>query len=271
MASATTSSWVKIIIDSREHALIDLIHSSYPEFKFEISTLPLGDIQILGSRGQNFLLERKTYQDLAGSLADGRFKNQKDRLIKAIQENPSVSIAYILEGHSLGPDQIKVDKHGRITNGQLRSLIVSMTLKSRIPIIPSSSLTETFMFIQRISKKILDDIDFVSIPVSFTGGFVEISEIDKVTPAFLSKKDTSTKDSFGIQCKMLTCISGMSITRAEAIISRITENGYTLFTIGTLTEEELRKLLIDIKISGKRIPGTILEEWIRVIRESKSP
>jgi ERCC4-type nuclease len=267
--STSTEKWVKIIIDTRERDLIDFINSnnftSSRPFLFETATLPLGDIHILGFRGQNILLERKTYSDLAASLGDGRFKNQKDRLMKSIQENPMVSIAYILEGKGLGNDASKVSGHGRITNGQLRALIVSMTLKSRIPIIPSGSLGETFVFLQKIHNKILDDPEFLSIPVSFSGGFVDLTETDKATPAFLSKKDTVNQDAFALQSKMLTCLSGMSITRSQAILKCIQENGYTLFTIGTLSPEIVRTMVKDVKIDNKRIPITLIEEFIRVI------
>jgi hypothetical protein len=145
-----------------------------------------------------------------------------------------------------------------------------MTLKSRIPIIPTGSLPETILYIQKMVKKLTDDPDFIPIPIRFSGEVVDMTETDRATPVFLSKKDTINRDAFVLQCKMLTCLGGMSMPRAEAVLNTLDEHGYTLFTIGCLPEEDIREILETIRVDNKRFPKPLMEELLRVILRKES-
>ena len=85
-------------IDHREHGLIELWQSlvaAEAPWTTEVVSLELGDIQILYPEKQiRFVFERKTFQDLAASIKDGRYREQKARLLSNLSP---IQITYILE------------------------------------------------------------------------------------------------------------------------------------------------------------------------------
>jgi crossover junction endonuclease MUS81 len=91
-----------IKIDYRETDLLNKITSILSLKKLENITLqsenlPLGDIIICENNGtENIILERKTLQDLAASIRDGRYKEQSFRLNECNIHNHN--IMYLIEG-----------------------------------------------------------------------------------------------------------------------------------------------------------------------------
>ena len=91
--------FMELICDYREkHAIKQLQHSltqeSYKEIQIKNHNLDLGDFQI-----GNMLFERKTHQDLASSILDGRYKEQCNRLVEHATNNPTLKVIYIIEGN----------------------------------------------------------------------------------------------------------------------------------------------------------------------------
>jgi len=83
-----------LYIDSREAKLIEYL--TYLNINFIQKQLEIGDIIIESLVPQfNIIFERKTYQDLSSSIRDGRYKEQKLRLISS---NPPHNCVYIFEG-----------------------------------------------------------------------------------------------------------------------------------------------------------------------------
>ena len=75
-----------IEVDYREKKLIKLLKSLLNLYKFknieiEVKNLPLGDIIIKEDENSELLIiERKSINDLASSIRDGRYKEQSLRL-----------------------------------------------------------------------------------------------------------------------------------------------------------------------------------------------
>lgn len=90
-----------IKVDYREKKLIPILQSLNSDYKFniniEVENLPIGDIIICDKNGcEKLIIERKTLNDLAASIRDGRYSEQSFRL-----ENNSLhnhNIVFILEG-----------------------------------------------------------------------------------------------------------------------------------------------------------------------------
>lgn len=90
-----------IKIDYREKKLIPIIQSLNNDYNFNIhikvENLPIGDIIICDQKeNEKLIIERKTLNDLAASIRDGRYSEQSFRL-----ENNSLhnhNIMYIVEG-----------------------------------------------------------------------------------------------------------------------------------------------------------------------------
>lgn len=79
-----------IQIDIREADLIKIFE--FLKHPITTSSLHLGDALI-----DNIIIERKTLNDLAASIKDGRYKEQSFRLEKALEEN--YKVFYMIEGN----------------------------------------------------------------------------------------------------------------------------------------------------------------------------
>ncbi len=73
-------------VDNREKDLIQLLENQNVSFIKE--NLEIGDIQFLEKDDTNnqllVLIERKSYLDLSNSIKDGRYKEQKNRILNRI-------------------------------------------------------------------------------------------------------------------------------------------------------------------------------------------
>jgi len=84
-----------IKIDFREHDLNTILIQS--NVKIETCNLPIGDIVICDDTGKDILMiERKTLNDLASSICDGRYNEQSYRLNQCSLHNHA--IFYLIEG-----------------------------------------------------------------------------------------------------------------------------------------------------------------------------
>ena len=91
---------LRIVLDNREQALIDSFRikctsEKYPYLSWEITTLPLGDIEIYHNTDLLYVCERKTLKDLLASIPDGRYKEQSHRLEHICGAS---KVIYLIEG-----------------------------------------------------------------------------------------------------------------------------------------------------------------------------
>ena len=77
----------RLVIDRRERNLLHLIPDA------ECETLEVGDVLCQNEGGPGWVAERKTTTDLARSLCDGRWDDQRDRLL-----NSGRRAIFIIEG-----------------------------------------------------------------------------------------------------------------------------------------------------------------------------
>lgn len=105
---------------------------------------PVGDIWIGEMRdaatlellGGGVVLERKTLLDLEASVIDGRYEEQRGRMLAyALAHN--VAVAYVVEGETAG------FRGRRFTGESIVKLIAQMQLHHRIPVFQTSSMHET--------------------------------------------------------------------------------------------------------------------------------
>jgi crossover junction endonuclease MUS81 len=146
-----------LILDSRESKLIDLIKSKSPtEFKIPYSTenLQIGDIIIkhtLDNITYSLIIERKCVNDMIASIKDGRYKEQKIRLLAELANSPNTIITYLLEGSST---EIRLPQDKIMFNGS----IISSTFRDKISIIRTYSLAETLEILIRLHERFTKDI-----------------------------------------------------------------------------------------------------------------
>lgn len=136
----------KIIIDSRETHLKQFILN---KLDFESKNLILGDIVFLEGDNIEFLIERKTLQDLYSSVIDGRYSEQKKRLMDEISDTNR--ILYLFEGN-LNYVTSNKKKQKCVYGG-----ILNTFYRDKIPIYRTNNLEETGNFILELAHRFLEN------------------------------------------------------------------------------------------------------------------
>lgn len=148
-------------IDTREHAFIEKWRSlnvaDAAEAAWDVQVVPLelGDIQILyPERDIRFVFERKTFCDLAASIKDGRYREQKARLLANYSP---IQITYILEDINTQLIFCPKSPNQRFF-GLAKSAFESFLLHSRyrdgVHLHCSAGIEETVRYIMELARRI---------------------------------------------------------------------------------------------------------------------
>jgi ERCC4-type nuclease len=136
-----------IHIDTRECKLREVLEKNGAAFVTK--SLELGDILIEHPKRQ-ILVERKTIADFHASITDGRYKNQKLRLLEWRntdgQMDAHKNIIYLFE-----------EKIGDNKDGSYWGALVNMILRDNIGVIQCDGMVRTAQVIMDIKKKLDED------------------------------------------------------------------------------------------------------------------
>jgi ERCC4-type nuclease len=140
---------VKILVDNRETKLFSILtERDLDIYKDNISIekqqLDLGDIHIIFN-DITYIYERKTVNDLLSSINDGRYKEQKNRLLANSTNNN-----YIIEG-----DTITSSKNFK-NQKKLTSVYLNSIYRDNFNIFFTSNIDDTATFILILVSKIIE-------------------------------------------------------------------------------------------------------------------
>jgi len=141
-----------VLIDYREKLLLRLAPTLSMTVKE--STPPVGDIWIGDLSGTDLLaggviLERKTGADLEASIMDGRYSEQRGRLL-AYAAQHKVAVGYVIEG-------ILDRLDARLTESALLKHITRLQFHHRIPVVQTASPQETLRLAKLIEEQWVKD------------------------------------------------------------------------------------------------------------------
>ena len=147
---------MKIKVDIREHTLIKLLKALNNDYKFNIEIIvermDVGDVSIWNEKGEKgeelLLLERKSLNDLASSITDGRYVEQSYRLNGYPIHNHN--IIYLIEGNISHFST----KWSRIKPGTLYSTMFSLQYFKGFSVVRTFDITETAEYILRMADKL---------------------------------------------------------------------------------------------------------------------
>ena len=143
---------VLITIDNRETKIFsEIISRDLDKYKDKIiiqkEQLDIGDIHIKFN-DIIYIYERKTVNDLLASIKDGRYKEQKTRLLTSLSSQ--VNINYIIEG-----DTITSLNHS-INQKTLTSIYLNSIYRDKINVFFTLNICETVTFLLLLSTKMID-------------------------------------------------------------------------------------------------------------------
>ena len=223
-------------IDYREKCLKDyFVSKPY----CNVVNLTLGDIVLKYDNNIILLIERKTAEDLAASIRDGRHKEQKYRLMNS--ELNSKNILFLIEG------ELKNMKHGKVDKKTLQGSIINTMFRDGINVYRTESVTETIYFIERLIDKVLKDKKCVSNLL----GVVDDTKLDYVDTKVLSKKKCLTPEVYNQL--VLMQIPGVSKIFVETIMQKYSSIKKIINEYNNLAEEkEKENLLANLELIGKK-------------------
>lgn len=224
-----------INVDFRENDLYEAmmsIASRYSNIRVDKLNLPLGDIIICKDNVEMIMIERKTLNDLASSIKDGRYAEQSFRLNNSELHNHK--IFYLLEGdiHRYAPNV-----YNNVSKESLISAMTTISYTKGFSIYRSSDVHESALWIFQTADK----LSRVKEPFFYTDTQNEKSYVDV---SKRTKKNNVTVDNIG--SIMLVQIPEVSVASAQAIMSRYK-------TIDNLVEtlKRDRNALNDITVMNK--------------------
>jgi ERCC4-type nuclease len=272
---------IKIYIDTRENKLINLINNpinnsdikinnnfkKYVEYinnsniKIEIKSLDIADIHIYYNNKIIYYIERKTLNDLASSIKDGRYKSQKIRLKNKLK-NMNLSndkCIYLIEYNLFNTSQNKNSsqvKYG-LSLDTLKTAIINTKIRDEFSIYQTENIMESLIFIIKIIKCL------IKYPPELNNNLDIDNSLDIDNKFIAGKNNLSVKKNKNLTpyityLHQLCIIPGISLIKAKKISEK-----YKSFNelINEFKKNNNKELLTDIKINNRRL-GTKLSNRI---------
>jgi ERCC4-type nuclease len=167
---------LNLVVDNREANLITRLKERELEkyltkISIDVKQLDIGDIHIV-SNDKTWVIERKTVNDLLASVKDGRYKEQKTRMLAS-----GCDVTYIIEG-----DDILCSKSER-NNQLLSSIYIYSMYRDKIHLVFTKSMEETATYILTMCTKIIDKPEkFVTGDCQDYINCVKMKKMANVTP-----------------------------------------------------------------------------------------
>lgn len=137
---------VTVTIDTRETAIADIISRNYKSdtINVQIAPLDLGDIVVEASNNVKLVFERKTGCDLAASIKDGRYREQKRRLLDAVAP---MHTTYIVENK----------QSCTLPKAVFEGVVINTMYRDGIHVVYTANACETSDFVMSIANKVAID------------------------------------------------------------------------------------------------------------------
>jgi ERCC4-type nuclease len=221
---------IKAYIDTRERELLPLL-AAWPS-----KTLPVGDIWI-GLSGEEIatggiVIERKTVADFEASIIDGRYREQRTRLVSYCQQHGGRPL-YIIEGDM---DRML----GKFSEQTLQKMLNRLMLRYGVPVIHTVSVEGTANACRLLATQIEEES---TIFVATDAG--ALSYASTVTVSKRGNRDDPRNFALGV----LQGCPGISCAAATAILDTFG----TLSGVFAAEEAALATVLV-----GKRKVGPVV-------------
>ena len=191
---------IKLIIDQRETKIKEYFKNNNCIENIEYTNLDIGDFIYKNGEKLEYLIERKTIHDILQSITDGRYKEQKMRMLDQLPQN---RILYIIENISHIQDLEEKKQN------MLYGFIINSMIRDNLHIMCTINVDHTIEILKRIYTKINNNYnDLFTIQDTLKDNYVSTLKIKK-------KENMNPNRCFLIQ---LCQIPGISHILASAIV-----------------------------------------------------
>lgn len=227
-----------LILDNREHELhlkVSIPHDFVP--------LHVGDIHICarvdGAVKPVLVLERKTFADFQSSVMDGRYREQRGRLL-AFGAEQGARVGYILEGTAaaLRPP---------MTASSIDKLVARLMYVHGIPVFRTTSVVDTARLIETLLGQVMEDG-----VAAFQGATAQ-----RATEGIHVIKRGNTEDPRHFGISLLCLAHGVSTRIAEAWLDAFT----TVDAVLKASAEDLAAVKVGARRVGPAIAARCISVW----------
>ena len=227
---------MELIIDNRETKIKNILNGD--NIKYE--NLDIADIHVKNNGSTVLLIERKTNSDMQSSLIDGRYKEQKNRMLST-----GIPILYILEGdsflHTINPSPIE---------------------KAQQTIELDLCFSNKTQFIR--TKNVEDTSHFLLLCMAYFGKIPNTQPVESLDEDFLCKKRTKCVTEENILKIMLCQIPGVSIKTANAISLYYKASPFGFFSKLT-NHANMIDTIAEITTGSKKIGKTLANKIVHIL------
>ena len=232
----------------------------FGEARVKRNRLDIGDVDVCSESFGRIIFERKSWNDFVSSLRDGRYAEQKGRLLaereRAAAEGKQLRVVYLLE---VGHIPAYGDQTRGMPNNQPFAALVKMALRDNICIIYSGSAADSFkhlVYAVKAGEKGGLDAGAHAQAVAASGYAGSVR--------FASKRKCSEDNMFEV---MLASLNGVSGTKASAITDAYPSPAALVRAYQALegsggNEKALDNMLTDVPVGDKRL-GPALSKKLR--------
>lgn len=224
-----------LYIDCREGKMCDQLNEL--AIPFERIQLDIGDILIQSESETVLIIERKTVKDLSASIKDGRYHEQKRRLIDNFDSD---SIVYLIEDH----------KSFACLSSMEQSALIHTMFRDKIRVIFSKNLKDSCVIVDSLMKRIEKN------PQYFIDGGDHSESNSKANYFALNTAKKKKVDRKDIHESMLCQISGVSLQTAQALLTEFGD----LQAVLNADEDQLKST----KANGRKISKTAIANILNV-------
>jgi crossover junction endonuclease MUS81 len=248
---------VKLIIDVRERGLIPLL-TDVDGIEIETAALEIGDIKMVGEATE-LLFERKSFADLAASIKDNRFREQKTRILSVY---PADRVTYIVEGAPSFKAMRAAANNNTSFHGMLpsafMSALISLQLRDGFNLVYTDSVEDTAAYLREVVQRLAKSPEKVVNAVSGSQGGGGSGNAED----YVSTLKTKTKKSANITPDVCYILQLAQIPGLSAKIAKDIAKVYpTMFALLTAlsAEEKPQRLLSSIDGIGAKRAARIVE------------
>jgi ERCC4-type nuclease len=234
-----------LVCDNREHGLIREL--TRRGISHTVSALDVGDFMIQTVDGAPLLVaERKSHADFAASNSDGRYREQRARLMAV--RGSGVAVLYVLEG-GWSTDGSLTYCGGRTTEDLLQRLTTRLILRYGMPVLATASLSETARWCQVLMAQLAAD------PTVFQPEDGLAAATTAAMTSFTAAISTVKKGNKTATCTaqaMLSAIPGLGDKRVAALLGI-----KSIADLVAMTEADIAALVVGGKRIGDKLAQTI--------------
>ena len=205
--------------------------------------LDVGDVMISSpdDPARTVIIERKTWLDWAKSLRDGRYADQKARLLSDGAAS-TATIVYIIEGHIHGWWGQTGPAQASLPNSTLEAAIVKTSLRDQIHVLRTKDTAHTCALIGYLYEQVRSGTLFAPTTTQSVGGVTSKRRRDNLKP----------------WQAMLMALPGMSALKAEALA----EAYPSMKIFGQASEKELASVLVPGKKKPRKLGPALAKQLV---------